>query len=122
MSDEKFGARKIIMEHRIHCQEPWFSLLKSGQKPVEGRKNSLHYQKIKVGDCIEFFEGARSFKVRVTGINKYSSVKEYLSMESLARALPGVATVAEGLAIYHVWNSPEDVAKWGFLGIQVKVE
>jgi ASC-1-like (ASCH) protein len=110
-----------MTEHRIHCQEPWFSLLKNGQKPVEGRKNSLIYQKIKVGDCIEFFEGTRSFKALVTGINKYPSLKEYLSTEGLARALPGVATMAEGLAIYHAWNSPKDIEKWGFLGIQIKV-
>jgi ASC-1-like (ASCH) protein len=111
-----------MIEHRIHCQEPWFSLLRSGQKPVEGRKNSPLFQKIKVGDCIEFFEGEKSFKALVTGINKYSSVEEYLSTERLERALPGVASYAEGLAIYHAWNNPEDIAKWGFLGIQIKVK
>lgn len=107
--------------HRIHCQEPWFSLLKSGKKPVEGRKNSSLYQRIKVGDSIEFYLGSESFTALVVGINHYSSVADYLEHETLERALPGVLTVKEGLGIYHAWNTPEDIARHGFLGIQVRV-
>ncbi len=107
--------------HKIHCQEPWFSLLKNGQKPVEGRKNSPLYQKIKVGDHIIFFEGSKSFEALVTGINKYNSVEEYLKSETLERALPGIASIQEGLAIYHSWNTPQDIDKYGFLGIQIKI-
>ncbi len=106
--------------HRIHCEEPWFSLLKNGQKPVEGRKNSPFYQAIKVGDSIEFFLGANSFQMSVVGINHYASLKEYLEVESLARALPGIKTMEEGFAIYQAWNSSSEIARWGFLGILVK--
>jgi ASC-1-like (ASCH) protein len=63
---------------------------------VEGRKNSAAYQKIKVGDHIEFFEGSRSFLVQVAGINHYLSVEEYLSHETLERALPGRGYREEG--------------------------
>lgn len=108
--------------HRIHCQEPWFSLLRSGKKPVEGRKNSPLYQRIKVGDSIEFFCGRESFVALVVGINRYTSVAEYLEHETLARALPGVLNMKEGLTIYHAWNTPEEIARNGFLGIQVQVK
>lgn len=107
--------------HRIHCQEPWFSLLRSGKKPVEGRKNSSLYQRIIVGDSIEFFCGKEHFLVLVVGINRYSSVKQYLEHEGLERALPGVASIEAGLAIYHAWNTPENIARFGFLGIQIQL-
>lgn len=106
---------------KIHCQEPWFSLLKSGKKPVEGRKNSPYYQKIRVGDTIEFFEGSRNFFCQVEGINHYLSIEDYLTQETLERALPGVSSMDEGLSIYLAWNTREEIHKRGFLGIQVRV-
>ncbi len=110
-----------MAKHKIHCQEPWFSLLKSGKKPVEGRKNSSFYQKIRVGDEIEFFLDNHSFVASVTGINIYASVEEYLTTETIERALPGVATMAEGLRVYYAWNTPEEIRRYGFLGIQIEV-
>lgn len=107
--------------HKIHCQEPWFSLIKSGVKPVEGRKNSLFYQRIHAGDTIEFFVEDKKFLASVIGINRYNSIDEYLRCESLERALPGVKTIKEGVAIYLAWNRERDIANIGFLGIQVMV-
>jgi ASC-1-like (ASCH) protein len=110
------------MSHfKIHCQEPWFSLLKTGKKPVEGRKNSPYYQQLMVNDVIEFFVDDQKFKCLITGINRYESVEQYLRCETLERALPGIGTLEQGLAIYRSWSSDGDVRKWGFLGIQIKV-
>lgn len=106
---------------KIHCQEPWFSLIKSGQKMVEGRKNSPYYQQIKAGDTIEFFVEEGSFLCLVTKVNSYADLQEYLTHETLSRALPGVSTMEQGLAIYHAWNSDKEIRKWGFLGIQISV-
>lgn len=111
----------IVAKYKIHCQEPWFSLLMSGKKPVEGRKNSSFYRKIKAGDEIIFFVDNRSFKALVTGVNQYAGVKEYLTVETLERALPGVSNLDEGLRVYHAWNTPEEISRDGFLGIQIKV-
>lgn len=96
-------------------------MLKEGKKPVEGRKNSPFYQKIKVGDRIEFFEGSRSFFCEVVGINRYPSIEDYLIHETMERALPGIPYFAEGVLIYLAWNTREEIAKWGFLGIEVRV-
>lgn len=109
------------MLHKIHCQDPWYSFLKNGQKPVEGRKNSKSFAQIKIGDQIEFYLGDKSFVMQVVYINKYESVEEYLEKEGLNRALPGVKTIEEGLKIYHQWNSPSLIKDLGFLGIGVKL-
>lgn len=108
------------MIHRIHCQEPWFSLIRDGQKPVEGRKASPSYTRIKSGDTIEFFCGNEFFLAQATGINCYSSLEEYLEKETLERALPGVSSFDEGIKIYLQWSTREQINKHGFLGIQVK--
>lgn len=104
----------------IHCKDPWFSLIRQGVKPVEGRKNTHTYKKIKVGDHINFTNGEESFVALVTEIRNYASLEEYFSDVTLEKALPGVKTVEEGLAIYHEWSTPENIKQYGFLGIFVK--
>jgi len=104
----------------MHCQDPWFSLIRAGKKPVEGRKASPSHTKITVGDTIEFFCGQERFLCLVEGINRYKSLEEYLQCETLERALPGVRTIEEGIRIYLQWSTKEQINKHGFLGIQVK--
>lgn len=108
------------MIHKMHCQEPWFSLIRQGKKPVEGRKASSNYRKIKAGDIIEFFCEQERFSCFVESINHYDSLEQYLENETLQRALPGVKTLAEGISIYLQWSTPEEITRHGFLGIQVK--
>lgn len=51
---------------KIHCEDPWFSYIRQGMKPVEGRKNTHTYKKIRVGDQITFNNGVESFNALVT--------------------------------------------------------
>lgn len=108
--------------HRMECQEPWFSLLRSGIKPVEGRKNSPKYQGIQVGDEIEFYYGNESFQARVTDIKRFPTLEAYLNGVTVEKALPGITSFDEGLEIYLQWNTHEQIARWGFLGIFVRRE
>ncbi len=52
-------------------------------KTVEGRKYSSAYQKIKVGDTIIFHDKKGDIVCKVTYINKYKSVREYLETEGI---------------------------------------
>ena len=104
----------------IHCQDPWFSSIRQGVKTVEGRKGTHSYKKIKVGDRINFSNGTESFIALVTDVRKYASLEAYFEDVTLEKALPGVKTLEEGLAIYHEWSSPEKIKEYGFLGIFVK--
>jgi len=104
----------------IHCEDPWFSYIREGIKPVEGRKNTHTYQKIGVGDQISFSNGKDSFIANVIEIREYRSIEDYLEDVTLEKALPGVKTIQEGLNIYYQWSTEEKIRQYGFLGIFIQ--
>lgn len=101
----------------IHCEDPWFSLIRDGIKPVEGRKGSPSHKKIKVGDFLNFTNGMEGFVAEVTEIRAYSTLEEYLNDVTVEKALPGVKTMEEALKIYRQWSTDEQIKAYGFLGI-----
>ena len=104
----------------IHCDDPWFSYIRQGIKPVEGRKSTHTYKKIKVGDQIKFSNGKESFVANVTEIREYSTIEQYLEDVTLEKALPGVKSIEEGLNIYYEWTPEEKIRQYGFLGLFIK--
>jgi ASC-1-like (ASCH) protein len=60
------------MNFKITCDEPWFSLLASGMKEVEGRKGLPKYRNLRPGDEIIFVDGVSKKEflanVRIEGI------------------------------------------------------
>ena len=113
---------------------PTFDLIKSGKKTVEGRKNNEKYQEYKVGDYINFYcdkqRGCRKKEyllTKITKINKYKTVEEYLRTETLKKALPCVKTIKEGVKLYNLFSSQSERnalrKKYGhsFLGIHIKL-
>jgi len=103
----------------LHCEEPWFSLIRQGIKPVEGRKKSPKYEAIRPGDLIDFQNNGEEFRALVTEIRSYNSVQEYLQDVTVEKALPGIASIEEAIQIYHQWSTKEELAS-GFLGIFVQ--
>jgi len=109
------------MHHRVRCLEPWFSHIKEGRKPVEGRKNTPKYQKVSVGDTISFEnELGDVFDAEVTAVRKYPNLESYLEGEGVENALPGIESIEEGIAVYLQWSTLEEIEQYGFLGIGVK--
>jgi ASC-1-like (ASCH) protein len=102
------------------CDEPWFSLIRQGVKPVEGRKNSPKYQNIHPGDFIDFSNGVEHFRAIVLEIRVYASLEEYLNDVTYQKALPGITSLEEAVHTYHQWSTPEEIEQHGFLGIFVK--
>lgn len=105
---------------QMMCDEPWFSLIQTGIKPVEGRKNSPRYHQIQTGDFIEFSNGTDKFLAVVTEIRSYDSLEDYLMDVTFQKALPNVASFDEAIKIYHQWSTPNEIQKYGFLGIFIK--
>lgn len=104
--------------HELICDEPWFSLIRQGVKPVEGRKNSPKYQKIQPRDLINFLHAKESFLARVLEVRRYPSLEAYLEDVTFQKALPNVSSLAAAVAIYHRWHTPEEIQKgmvfWGY--------
>ncbi len=105
---------------RLQCENPWFDLLRSGVKPVEGRKNSPKYHHIQPGDTIEFLWQDEIFWAHVIDVRRYDTLEAYLQDVTIQKALPGVSSLDEALRIYYQWNTPQEILKYGFLGVFIE--
>ncbi|TMX00590.1 hypothetical protein EJD97_000505 [Solanum chilense] len=81
------------VDFELHVQEPYFSLLRNGQKTVEGRCAVGHYNKIESGALILI---NKCLVLQVQDVRHYHSFREMLEAESLKEVLPGVDTTEEG--------------------------
>jgi len=120
LENRQMNSRKQTLFQMV-CDEPWFSFIRKGIKPVEGRKNSPKYQKIRVDDLIDFSNGKEHFRVIVTEIRSYASLEEYLNDVTVEKALPNVSSFEDAVKIYHQWSTPDEIQTHGFLGIFVKL-
>lgn len=108
-----------MQQHTLHCQDPWFSLIRAGKKAVEGRKNMPQFEDWQAGDHLRFCLGEESFDTRIVALRRYPTVEEYLDRETLERTLPGVKCKHDGVEIYRQWSSPEEIKRYGFLAIEI---
>lgn len=108
---------------RIHCQEPWFSKIRSGVKTVEGRKYSTKYLNLKCGDLLEFYCDNESFLTEVVELKVYKTLEEYLETEGFQNVLPDVNSFEEAVKVYLQYNSRDELRRaGGFLGIHIRVK
>ncbi|XP_050255762.1 uncharacterized protein LOC126701599 isoform X3 [Quercus robur] len=102
--------------HELHVQEPFFSQLKDGKKTIEGRCAIGDYNRIGSGTLIRFNKCV-VFEVQDT--HWYASFSEMLGAESLAKVLPGVETIEEGIQIYRNFYTEEREKTNGVLAIRI---
>ena len=106
--------------HKMKLSKPWFDLVKSGKKNVEGRIYDEKRQKLKVGDHIEFSNssGNNKFKKKIIKLKTYDNFEKAIKDAKLKNILPGIKTYTEGVKVYH--NIPEfkeKSKKFGVLNI-----
>ncbi|KAK6914524.1 ASCH domain [Dillenia turbinata] len=116
--DKGSELRSILqsVEVEFHVQEPFFSMLKDGVKTVEGRCAVGKYSRISSGASILF---NKCLVLCVQDVHWYASFSEMLKAESLAKVLPGVKTVEEGVQIYWKFYTEEQERSKGVLAISV---
>ena len=111
------------MKYIKHLSEPWFSLVKTKLKTVEGRLNKGDFKKIQKNDIIEFFNNdfsfERRFNVKVTSKKNYNTFEEYLKKETLDKSLPGIDNIENGKSIYYKYYSPKDENQYGIVAIRM---
>ena len=97
--------------YKKNLSEPWFSLIKMQIKTVEGRLNKEDVNSMKVGDLIEFtnrdFGLERKILVRIDQINIYDNFRVYLEEETLAKCLPCIDNIEDGVHVYHKYYDPK---------------
>jgi ASC-1-like (ASCH) protein len=100
MSDDPDDHR-----HTMTLNDPWFGLVRRGAKSYEGRRATEKIKSVAVGDVIEFRHHTRpeeesTFIAKVISTVTFPTFEHALSALPLAEVLPGVVSVAEGVAVY----------------------
>jgi len=72
------------------------------------------YKKLQEGSLINFSNGKESFEAVVTEVGQYPSVEKYLSDVTVEKALPGITSLEEALAIYKEWVTVQEIKQYGF--------
>lgn len=103
--------------------EPWFSLIATGSKTVEGRLHRDDWKEMKEGDIIDFtndeFGFLRKHRVKITRTKTYSTFERYLRGERICCCLPTVNKIAHGVAIYRKFYSEADEYRYGVVAIRI---
>lgn len=110
------------MFQSMSLADPWFNLVKSGQKTIEGRLKKNKFATIKPNDNWVIFNHDKSehFFVRIDKVISYTSFEEYLSQEGLKRTLPNVRTIVEGVEICRQYYTEEQETTYGIIAIHLE--
>ena len=89
--------RKNKKEFELRCKEPWFTLIKSGLKKIDGRVCHGIITEMRKGDVITLISKRKNnnelkeekHKVKIHKIVKYPTFKELLFEEKYFKVFPG---------------------------------
>ena len=98
--DIKTDKNKIIVCHHLNVETIWFSLIKDGQKTVEGRSYTDCRKALEVGHAITFHNDSNTCNKRIVGLIVYKDIESMLISETLSACLPGVTNLEDGIEIY----------------------
>lgn len=107
-----------------HLSEPWFSLIATGLKTVEGRINKGKFAGLDICDIITFYNddfNHREISVKVIRKTPYPDFKTYLETEKLANAVPGQPSIGHGLAVYYKYYTKEQEREHGIIAIGIEI-
>lgn len=85
MSGEKTKKLK-----QMWIKRPYFQLIKSGQKTLEGRISYPSMRHIKKGDVVLLRTGGDKVRIKILDVREYRDFKEALKHEDISRLLPGI--------------------------------
>ncbi|RJQ17022.1 hypothetical protein C4573_03100 [Candidatus Woesearchaeota archaeon] len=111
----------------------WYDAISSGEKTIEGRvsdpeKPSKNYKTMSIGDIGVFRAVDEHYKLlnmsalrfSIDAIRHYGTVEAMLECEGLQNVLPGVPSIADGVAVYHAFPGYlERIQKFGIYAIEI---
>jgi ASC-1-like (ASCH) protein len=105
----------------FHIDEPWFEHIVEGRKVVEGKLAKGKALQMQVESILHISgNNGDVIECHITAIRPYSSFREYLESETLAKTLPGVTTIDAGLEVYQKYYEPGLDSKLGVLAIELQ--
>lgn len=116
------------MKYFLELNPRPFEAIKNGTKKIEGRvptkEDKLPFNKMKKGDIIIFNNNSSKdiIKVRVLGVNHYSSFKEMLESEGTERVLSSKGNINDGIKSYESLSGyKKGVKNHGVYAIEIKM-
>lgn len=105
--------------YNFNVRQPWFNLIKNGDKTVEGRLNTGKFMSLKTGDVIEWTCDNQKCNVMISYITKYRSFKEMLEIEGISNVLPVyyITSAEEGVKVYRQFYDELKERQHGVLAI-----
>jgi ASC-1-like (ASCH) protein len=77
---------------------------------------------MRAGDIVTWTNTTgQSVKTQIKVIYYHKTFATYLKARTLRACLPGVATIADGVKIYHGFYSREDEKKYGIAAIELTI-
>lgn len=107
------------MHYSFLVQEPYRSLILSGQKTVEGRLNQGKFAQLKIWDHLKFED--TSEEMEVINLTSYPTFQSMLENEWLKHVLPWIQDIQEGVALYYQFYTPVQESEFGVLAIEIKI-
>lgn len=114
-------------QYKITVKQPWFGLIRSGQKTAEGRLNRGLFAKLQAGDVVQWQQSDAPQNVvntRIVSVRRYASFADMLAAERLKNTLPvkEINTVNKGVKdVYYKYYTPVDERKYGVVAIRLVV-
>lgn len=110
--------------YRKKVEDPWFDLIKSGKKTVEGRLNKSWVSDLQQYDRIVFMRENNetdNFSVYVSELKHYSSFYDMIKVSGLCNVLPDpkIKTIDDGVNVYRVFYSENDEKTYGVVAIHM---
>nr|QBK93892.1 MAG: ASC-1 like domain protein [Pithovirus LCPAC406] len=98
------------MSCTLGLNKRWFYFVKKGLKTIEGRldKGTGKYLLIKPGEIITFICDDEKLNIRVKSVRKYDTFRIMLMKENMAKILPDVKNLEEGVDVYRKIYGNED--------------
>ena len=112
------------MKYTMHLQPQPFSMIRSGEKTIELRLYDEKRQQIAVNDEIEFCCpecGQTPYTVRVKAMHRFRNFAElYAALPLLRCGYTGETLASASPDDMNAYYSPQEQAKYGVVGIEVK--
>lgn len=110
------------MKHKMNLQPKYFDFIQRGTKRIELRLYDEKRQQISLGDTIEFTRADGAIlQAKVVGLLRYASFAELFEDFDISILADASMTKPELLAALSEFYTPELQAKFGVLGIRIKL-
>ncbi|MBQ8156163.1 ASCH domain-containing protein, partial [Candidatus Saccharibacteria bacterium] len=108
--------------HEMNLQPKYFDFIKDGTKRIELRLFDEKRQQIQLGDTIEFTKSKNEkFTAEVIGLLRYNSFNDLFEDFDISILADKSMTKQELLDVLSEFYTPEKQAKFGVLGIRLKL-